>query len=220
MYHTFNGQKHPFITLQAFREKWGLPDSFTLEAFERKDWNVGSMDGSGPGLITMRQAVVDAVPNTLAWADLPTLTAQLVAVFREHMEATNAAVGLQEVEIDFAVAGFSDVLNIALYELLRLRQMHRADTAPIKNQFDFASLYQSWLDDSARIATTAHTYPHNHTTFTVRTVYNAYGRVGLAVHTPTGVEYVADSRLACPAAHYMRDLCRDVTTALVQALES
>ena len=219
MHHTFDGQKYTFTPIQIFREHWGLPDSFALDGFEPKDWEVGSMDGAGAGLNRMRQVVVDAVPRTVAWTDLPNLTVRLADLFRQQMEATNATVGLQEVEIDFAVAGFSDVLNAAVYDLLRLRQSHRDNGARVREQFDFAAIYQNWLDDSARISTTAHTYHHNDTAFTVRTVYNAYGRVGLEVQTPTGVAYVADGRLACPAATYMRDLCRDVIAALVQALE-
>ena len=52
---------HTFIPLQAFRSQWGLPDDFNLAHFEPKDWQgLGSLDGSGKALATVRQRVSEA----------------------------------------------------------------------------------------------------------------------------------------------------------------
>lgn len=215
---TLNGQKCSFTPIQTFREKWYLPRSFALDTFEPKDWTVGSMEGAGRELVGMRQTLVDAVPAQLTWVELPELAIRLADRFREQMEAINPQINLQQVEIDFAAAGFRDIIDAAVYTLLRLKQLHRNDLDKIRSGFDFSTIYQTWLDDSARISTTPHTFQRDNTQFTVRTVYNVYGRVGLEVQTPSGVEYVVDWALACPAAGYMYDLCRDVTAAMVRAL--
>lgn len=215
---TLNGHKQTFIPIQIFREKWELPANFTLTTFEPKDWQVGSMDGVGLSLVKMKQAVIDAVPSEVVWSDLLDLAADLAAVFHSELAAANQNIGLHDVEIDFAVAGFRDVMDAVAYALLRLKQIYRNDTKQIQDQFDFLTVYQTWLDDSVRISTAPHTYQHGGVSFTLRTVYNAYGRVGFEAQTPTGVDYIVDLTLACPAASYMRDLCREVTTAILQAL--
>ncbi|MCB0225481.1 MAG: hypothetical protein KDI02_17465 [Anaerolineae bacterium] len=215
---TLNGQKHPFTPIQTFRKKWTLPDDFTLAAFEPKDWTVGSMDGAGQSLLNMKQAVVDAVPAQLSWSTLPATAGQITDFFRRQLALVNQTVGLQDIEVDFAVAGFGDVLAAVVYDLIRLKQIYQGDMAQICQKFDFSAVYQRWLDDSVRVSAATHTYLYAGRQFTLRTVYNAYGRVGLEVLTPHGLEYVDDGSLACPAANYMRDLSRDVAAALLNAL--
>lgn len=215
---TVNEQKHPFTPIQTFRKKWALPDDFTLAAFEPKDWAVGSMDGAGQALLKMKQAVVDAVPAHLSWLTLPAAAGQITDLFGRQLASVNQTVGLQDIEVDFAVAGFGDVLQGVIFELLRLKQIYQGDMAHIRREFDFSAVYQRWLDDSVRVSAATHTYSYAGRQFTLRTVYNAYGRVGLEVQTPHGLEYVDDGSLACPAANYMRDLSRDVAAALLNAL--
>ncbi|MCB0198402.1 MAG: hypothetical protein KDJ65_41060, partial [Anaerolineae bacterium] len=62
----------------------------------------------------------------------------------------------------------------------------------IRHEFDFSVVYQRWLDDSVRVSAVDHTYSHAGRRFILRTVNNAYGRVGLEVQTPPGLEYVDD----------------------------
>ncbi|MCB9078706.1 MAG: hypothetical protein H6631_13985 [Anaerolineaceae bacterium] len=215
---TVNGQEHPLIPIQTFREKWALPDNFTLSAFEPKDWAVGSMDRAGQSLLKMKQAVIDAVPAQMSWSALPVTAGQITEFFRQQLTLINQDIGLQDIEVDFAAAGFGDVLQTVIYELLRLKQVCHRDITQIRHEFDFSAVYQRWLDDSVRVSAVIFPYSHAGRQFTLRTINNAYGRVGLEVQTPNGLEYVVDSSLACPAANYMRDLSRDIAAALLRAL--
>jgi hypothetical protein len=84
--------------------------------------------------------------------------------------------------------------------------------------FVFDTIYQQWLDDSVQLATKQYRYIHEGRQFELFVVNNAYGRVGMEVHIEGTCTYVLDTSLACPAANYMKDLCRDVTEALLEAL--
>jgi hypothetical protein len=116
------------------------------------------------------------------------------------------------------VAGFADVLQSVAYQLIQLSHTYRHDPGQIQSHFDFAAVYQSWLDASARASAATHFYIYNDATYAVQVVYNAYGRVGLKVQVAEEVYYVADTALACPASNYMLDLCGAVTQALCEAL--
>jgi hypothetical protein len=122
------------------------------------------------------------------------------------------------VEIDFAVAGFQDVLQAAAYRLIQLVQIYRAEPGQIAEKFDFSAIYQNWLDDSVRISTTVHLYQQGETEFKVRVLNNIYGRVGLEVEVAGEKHYVLDMGLACPAASYMRGLGGEVAQRLCQNL--
>jgi len=210
---------HTFIPLQAFRSQRGLPDDFNLAHFEPKDWQgLGSLDGSGKALATVRQRVIEAVPPTVTLAGLISQVEGLINLFQRELAAINSQLGLRDVEVDFAVAGFADVTQAVGYHLLQLGHLYRHDPSQISSNFDFSAIYQSWLDASVRISTTTHLYTHENVQYEVQIVYNAYGRVGLKVLVAEEVYYVADMALACPASAYMMDLCGEVAQALYLAL--
>jgi hypothetical protein len=74
------------------------------------------------------------------------------------------------------------------------------------------------LDASVRVSTTYQIYTYQNIKYQVQVIYNPYGRVGLKVEVAGEVYYVADLALACPALHYMRDLCGAVAQELCAAL--
>ncbi|HXV43084.1 MAG TPA: hypothetical protein VEC96_08470 [Anaerolineae bacterium] len=216
---TIAGQPHTFIPLPTFRSRWGLPDDFNLAYFEPKDWQgLGSLEGSGKALAIVRQRVLDAVPQTVTLNDLISQVEALTDLFQHELVAINPQIGLREVEVDFAVAGFADVIQAAAYQLLRLSHTYRHDPTQFEPAFDFSAIYQNWLDASARLSATVHFYTYENVQYEVQVIYNAYGRVGLRVQVNSEVYYVTDMALACPASNYMLDLCREVAQALCIAL--
>lgn len=212
-------QLQTLIPLQHFREQWHLPDDFGVALFEPKEWTgLGSMEGAGRDLSLVRQRIVQAVPMPLAPAGLRIAVEGLTRYFEQELQAANTQVGLREVEVDFAVAGFGDVLQAIAYRLIQLAQLYRQDPAQIAAKFDFAELYQTWLDGSARVSTKIHSYRQGETEFQVRVLNNIYGRIGLEVQAGEERYYVLDTALACPAASYMRGLCQEVAQKICQAL--
>jgi hypothetical protein len=219
MHLTIAGYTHTFIPLQIFRSQWGLPDDFNLAYFEPKDWQgLGSLEGSGKALAIVRQRMIEAVPQTIILAQLISQVEALTNLFYRELAAINSQIGLRDVEVDFAVAGFADVSQSVAYHLMQLSHVYRHDPTQIPLNFDFLAIYQSWLDASARISATTHLYVHENVGYEVQIVYNAYGRVGLKVQVFDEITYVIDMALACPAANYMMDLCGEVAQALCIAL--
>lgn len=216
---TIAGQTHTFTPLQTFRSQRRLPDDFNLAHFEPKDWQgLGRLEGSGKALAMVRERVLGAVPQTVTLNNLLPQVEALTDLFQHELVAINPQIGLREVEVDFAVAGFADVSQAAAYQLLRLSHTYRHDPTQIEPAFDFSAIYQNWLDASTRLSATVHFYSYENVQYEVQVIYNAYGRVGLRVQVAAEVYYVADTALACPASNYMLDLCREVAQALCSAL--
>lgn len=214
-----NGQHYSGLALQTFRLQQGLPDDFAAAYFEPKDWTgLGSISGCGHLLVEMKETVLRAVPSTLKLAELFPLGEALTDLFHQEMVTINPHVGLQEVEIEFAVAGFADVLRGVAFKLIQLSQTHRNNGPEVRRNFDFETVYQSWLDDSTRLSSVTHLYQHHDTTYQVQVIYNPYGRVGLKVQVTGEVYHVIDMNLACPAASYMHELCRDIAVKICEAL--
>lgn len=213
-------QEHTFVPIQTFRDTWDLPDNFTVAYFEPKNWAVGSIDGSGKLLAVVKDRVIEAVESRTSWNELPLTVEKLALIFRIELESANRAIGLREAEIDFAVAGFSDVLNAAAYDLIRLSQKFSHIPAEICEGFNFATIYQAWLNETVRVSSVAHEYQHENLRLKVQVIYNAYGRIGMKVQTADEVYYVVDTALACPAAGYMYDLCSTVARELCAAVEA
>jgi hypothetical protein len=212
-------QYQTLIPLPSFREQWHLPDDFEVALFEPKEWTeLGSMEGAGRDLSAVRQRVGQAVPTSLPPARLREAIEALTRYFEQELQAANTQVGLREVEVDFAVAGFGDVLQAVAYRLIQLAQLYRHDPAQVEAKFDFTELYQSWLDGSVRLSTKIHTYRQGETEFKVQILNNVYGRIGLEVETGGERYYILDMALACPAASYMRSLCGEVAQKICQAV--
>jgi hypothetical protein len=213
------GKEQNFIPIQRFRELWGLPESFRVALFEAKDWtDLGSLERAGDSLLVIKHQVIQAVAAEIALPDILPAVETLAVVFRRELEAANMAIGLREVEVDFAVSGFQDILQAVAYALLQLAYGQRHEPAQICRAFDFLAIYQTWLNDSVRVSGTPHLYEHQGLKFETRVVYYAYGRVGLQIAVDDQVYYVLDMSLACPAASYMRDLCSEMAEVICRAL--
>ena len=212
-------QPQQFIPIQAFRTTWDLPDDFALANFEPENrQGLGSLEGSGAVLGQVKQAVVQAVPDSVLVADLFSSVTQLATDFQHHLQAVNLEIGLREPEIDFARVGFEDILYGAVDEFVRLHQQYRSTPDDICRQFKYDRVYWRWLNAGVRVGTSAKTYQCRDRMFEAFIIYNPYGRVGLEVHVDDQVHYVLDTALACPAASYMKGLCQAVAEALCAAL--
>lgn len=194
------GALRQFIDIQAFREAHNLPYSFGIATFEPKDYaGLASLDHAGDALAYVRDAVLAAIPDSLTLSELMDFIPALAAAFQRALYTVNDRVKLKDVEIEFAVSGFSDVLHRLLYARLEVETGTSLMT-------DFAAVYQGWLNDSARVSTTVHAYLHQAATWQVQVVNHAYGRVGLLIRTTDKTHYVRDGTLACPAEGYMTRL--------------
>lgn len=216
---TLHGVLHNFTTLAAFRAQWQLPDDFNLARFSPKDWTgLGSLDHGGPALAHLRQVMVSAVPSAIPLHRLRDQVLALSGLFFGQLQLANVDIGLREVEVDFAAAGFQDVLDATAMHLIQLSHTYPRDLAQIQSRFAFEAVYQNWLDASARVFEQEHHYSQTGVDFTVRVVHNPYGRVGLEVQVKDETVYVADPVLACPAAGYMHDLEAELAVAMCAAL--
>lgn len=216
---TLHGVLRTFVPLAAFRAQWQLPDDFNLARFSPKNWTgLGRLDHGGPALAHLRQVVVSSMPSTIPLHRLRDQVLALGGLFFSQLQLANVDIGLRDVEVDFAAAGFQDMLEATALRLIQLSHLYPSDLTQIQSHFDFEGVYQGWLDASARVHEQAHPYTHHNTSLTVRVAHNPYGRIGLEVTMNDHTFYVADPALACPAAGYMHDLGAEVAMAMCQAV--
>jgi len=214
-----NGKQQTFIPMQTFRKQWNLPQTFAVDFFEPKNWEgLGSMKGADTALTTMKQAILADIPETITPLNLLSVVDLLAKTFQHQLEIANKAIGLRYHDIGFAAAGFEDVLRNTAYYLLRLNHTYQGDLEQLRQNFDFRSIYKPWLDASARLSTTVHSYQHGDNQFQIRVVNHIYGRVGLEVQIDTTCYYVVDKTLACPGEGYMGELLRDIAQILSERL--
>lgn len=205
---TIDGQPHDFIPLKTFRASANLPPEFGISLFAPKDFSgLGSLDGAGASLQAVRDVVVDAIPPSQSPAERLASLPSLADLFRRELTAANAAVGLREPEIDFAIMGFSAVCEAFLFALLRA-QLQR-DSPP-----DFMTVYRDWLDASVTVSQ-LYGYDVLGENWRVQIVRTAYGPCGLIVDTGRGIEYVQDNAQTCPAEGFMLSLLREVAAKMM-----
>ncbi|MDX2162363.1 MAG: hypothetical protein SF162_13635 [bacterium] len=205
-----DGQRRAFTSLRDFRARHQLPETFSTAYFQPKTLEgLGSIEGAGAALRSVREAVIAAVPSSIPASHLLTAVDAVCAHFRDHLTAANDRIGLKPAEIEYAAAGMNAVCQAYGYALLRAHL--GGDPTPA-----FESVYQTWLDESVRIASPVYPYPVGEaceSVWGVQVVANAYGRVGLIVAMETETAYVYDPALACPAEGFMVGLLRDVCAA-------
>ena len=205
------GQIRNFISVKDFRAAQGLPPEFGVAYFEPKDYaGLGRIDRAGAELNAVRQAVLAAIPGQMPFRGWMGFLPQLVGLFQRSLYEINAQVGLKDVEIDFAVAGFGDVCQALLYAMLRAR----TGNTPMP---DFWQVYGEWLNSSIKVYGERYDYTHNGATWSVTLVAHAYGRAGLIVETDEATHYVYDPALACPAEGYMAALLSEVAERILGA---
>jgi hypothetical protein len=213
------GARRTLIPIESFRQEWNLPPDFALVTFSPKDWeDLATMAGSREALAGVRERMVKAVPTKLMVPSLLTIVDILKEEFYHELSSANDKIGLRPSELDFAVAGFYDILQQVVHYLIRANYVSKGDSEQIRAGYDFAALYQEWLDGSTRLVMTEYEYPHEGATLTMRVIFYAYGRVGLEVRVGEQTYYVLDNALACPAANYMRGLTEAVGQEICNAM--
>jgi hypothetical protein len=202
-----------FIPLPEFRARWALPDEFGITYFEGKDWPVGRLDRTGSELVEIKARLLEAVPPALTTPALLAQPQHLASLFRQGLTQANNRIGLTPEQLDFAVDGLANILQDVVYALV-----YQQRTRP-RQPFDFATIYQQWLDNSVTLFTPVYPYHHADQRWLIRIVAYAYGRIGLEVQVGPENYYVFDPTLACPAWRYMRDLSEAIAQALATALD-
>jgi hypothetical protein len=199
-----DGAVHSFIPLKRFCADFDLPEMFSVEYFTPKDWTgLGRIDSAGAALNSLRVQMLAAIPARLSPIQWMNMLPGYVRQFEVGLRSINPQVGLRESEIEFAVSGFSDVLNA-----------HASALIGQAGQAVFARVYEQWLWDSVRVFSEGHTFNHRGESWMVHIISHAYGRVGLRVTTTNAIHYVYDPVLACPAEGFMHGLLEAVATQI------
>lgn len=116
---TLDGQPRDLIPIKDFRTAHDLPPDFGVTWFEQKDYTgLGRIDRAGAELNLVRAALLDALPSTLPATGWLAFLPGYARLFEDRLYAINDQVGLKAVEIEFAVAGLSDVLHHIAYALI------------------------------------------------------------------------------------------------------
>lgn len=207
---TINGVTQHFMPIRQFRQQHNLPEGFGMAAFQPKDFEgLARLDAAGPALGQLRAAVLDSIPQQLSLGELSAFLEQLGLLFRSELYTINDRIGLQEAEVEFAAAGFSDMNQQLLYALLR---QQAGGPAP-----DFVRLYREWIDQTVRVAA-EQPYTEGGRDWRVQVVYHVYGRAGLLVHMDGETAAVQDGVYLCPAEGFMAALLHDTAGLLLTAL--
>lgn len=209
---TIRGVPQQFTDIKTFRAVQGLPEEFGVALFEPKDYTgLGRIDRAGSALNDVKQATLNTIPQQLplrAWLTyLPTVS----AAFEEKLRAVNPRIGLRDIEVEFAAAGFQDLCSTLIFALMKAR------TAGVSPP-DFVDVHAAWLDTTVRTLHTVYHYRHNDEDWQVQTVYHAYGRAGLIVQTPSETYYLHDSALGCPAEGFMLTLFTQVAAKIAASV--
>jgi hypothetical protein len=209
---SINGQLQTFIDIKDFRAQFDLPPHFGVAYFEPKNYTgLGSIERAGSALNAVRSQMLEAIPQQLSPIQLLPLVDSLSVLFRETLYGINGTVGLREDEVEFAVAGFEDVMQALVYALVGART---SDGRLV----DFNAIYFGWFGDSTRVSGRVHIFEHAMKPLHVQVINTAYGRAGLIVDTGDARHYVRDGALACPAEGFMVHLLRDVAARMMAAV--
>lgn len=199
---TVDGVARDFEPIRTFRLKHNLPPDFGIARFEPKDYSgLGRIDGAGAELNHARAAVLNAISVNLTLRGWLSFIPELTEHFRRTLESINDKVGLRDVEIEYAAAGFADVCQAVVYARVR------------GGNVAFEAIYGTWLDQTARVSQTVHLYNG----WQIRLVTHAYGRAGIIVQAGDETYYVSDSALGCPAEGYMAALLAEVCARIINA---
>jgi len=192
-----NGVWCEFTPLKDYRATHQLPTEFGVSHFEPKDYSgLGKLDTAGSSMNNLRDRVLAATPRQRPITEWLGHSDTLQATFERELRYINPDIGLQEPEIEFAAAGFGDVVRAMVY-------------AAVRGHANFDSVYAEWLHSSIKIASHSHDYGEG---WQIQVISHAYGRIGLQVTRQDVIDYVVDTRLACPAEGFMLQLLRDVTS--------
>ncbi len=202
----------PTEPASVYRQRHHLPETFGVAGLFPKDFNgLASTAASGAALKTLRAEVLAQTPAAVP--DEPALAAAVIALgkaFRAALQRANSSVGLTDEQLEFAVAGFIDVLEAWRMALARSR---RGGPPP-----QFAHVYQAFVAGSQMPASAWLAYSHAGEAWQVRATADVYGRNGLEVRRPDAPpETIADPVYRCPAEPFMASLLEAVAQRLLTA---
>ncbi len=205
---TIDGTSYDFIPLKDFRAAHNLPPDFGIATFAPKDYSgLGRIDQAGAALNSVRDAVLSVMPENIPPTQWLAVVPELTRLFQNKLYAINAQVGLKDVEIEYAVGGFSDVCQAYAYAMVRAR-------AAMQPAPDFRDVYTDWLNGTSKIFAEAYSYQHEGRRWTVHIVAHAYGRIGLLIQAGDDLYAVYDPALACPAEGFMTVLLAEVAAKM------
>jgi hypothetical protein len=200
------------IPLKTFIGHYGLAADFGVSAFSTKDYaGLGRIDAAGAALNTLRETVLQRVPARCTVTSLLNTVDDLGRHFEQHLRQINPVVGLREPEIEFAVAGFRDVLSQFAYALVQAHLTHGPRP-------DFSRSYHDWLMSTLRCFEERHLLQVAGQDAVVQVVAHAYGRVGLLIRRGDQTDAIYDPALACPAEGFMTVLVAAVASRMVDAV--
>lgn len=215
MYLTIEGESRSLIPIKDFRAAQGLPPDFGVAFFEPKDYDgLGRIDRAGLELNRVRAALLDALPQRMDKGGWLAFLPDYARLFEDQLYTINDHIGLKDVEIEFAVAGLSDVLHHLAYKMM-LTQFTPPPTNP--NPALFREVYSEWLDNSLKVFSQIYRYEHQGQTWQVQIIAHAYGRAGLVIHAGDETFYVYDAALGCPAEGFMATLLSDIAARMLAA---
>lgn len=207
-----DGVEQILIPIKEFREDYDLADKFGIVQFEPKDYEgLGSLDNAGVQMNQLRLNVLNSVPDSIQIQMVMSLIDQLQITFQNELYAINDAVSLRDVEVEFAVAGFGDVLRSMIYQTMLF--INDKQDMP-----SFWAVYGDWLNNSVRISTQVHQYKYQSEIWEIQIINHVYGRVGLQVTIGDKVIYLMDSVYVCPAEGFMVNLLKDISDKIRIAL--
>lgn len=206
-----DGEVQEFVPIKDFSQAHEVGEDFRVSLFEPKDFHgLAAIDKAGTEMNELRQSLLGAVPDELQMMNLLSFTDRMQATFRAGLYAINEVIQLKPEEVEFAVAGFGDVLRNWSYALIRGQASQEMPP--------FSAVYYQWLSDTARLSQEVHIYEQNGAKWQVQVVNHAYGRAGLKVDTGEKVYYVADNIYVCPAEGYMAVLLADLGALIRERL--
>ena len=210
MQFTIEGIRYDLIPIKEFRAAHQLPSTFNVAMFEAKDYSgLGRIDEAGAALNQLRTTVIAALPERLLPLNWLSVLPDITRLFEAQLYQINDQIGLRDVEIEFAVAGFNDALQAYAYAFVYA--ITTRTPAP-----NFYSVYNEWLNGTIKVYAQEHSYLLDDASCTVQVIAHAYGRIGLLIHAARTYA-VYDPMLACPAEGFMTTLLTDIAAQMRQA---
>jgi hypothetical protein len=207
---TIEGIRYDLIPIKAFRAVHQLPATFNIGLFDSKDYTgLGRIDEAGAALNQLRTTVMAALPERLLPLNWLSVLPEITRLFETQLYQINDQVGLRDVEIEFAVAGFNDALQAYAYAFVY--SITTRTPAP-----NFHSVYTEWLNGTIKIFSQEHSYLLDGESCTIQVIAHAYGRIGLFIQADKSYA-VYDPMLACPAEGFMTTLLTDVAAHMRRA---
>jgi hypothetical protein len=204
--------EHELIPIQDFRETHHLPDTFGIAQFEPKNYEgLGSLDHAGTPMNNLREHILQLIPDTITIQQLMPFLDHIQLQFQTDFFNINNSITLKDVEIEFAVAGFGDVLRAMIYKMIPA-------IASKSEMPSFDSLYYGWVNNSVRVSHQVHEVQHKGKMWKIQVINHVYGRAGLRIDIDGHVVYVADGSYLCPADGFMYTLLKDVSLKIWSAL--